>query len=121
MLGCGMLLHIDDIPESYQFKQFSSPRKRARLRCGDSVIANPDGEFIAGPLREQEGILYAEIDPRQMSGPRWMLDAAGHDARPDIFHLTIQRELHAILQAPEMRSGREGETSQERKPPLPGL
>jgi nitrilase len=121
VLGCGMILHADDIPESYQFKQFSFPRKRAWLHHGDSVIANSDGEFIAGPLREQEGILYAEIDPRQMSGPRWMLDAAGHDARLDIFHLTIQRELHAILQASEMRSGREGETSQERKPPLPGL
>lgn len=121
VLGCGMILHTGDIPESYQFKQFSSPRKRAWLHRGDSVIANPDGEFIAGPLREQEGILYAEIDPRQMSGPRWMFDAAGHGARPDIFHLTIQRELPAIIQAPEMRSGREGETSQERKPPLPGL
>ena len=27
MLGCGMILHADDMPESYQFKPFSFPRK----------------------------------------------------------------------------------------------
>jgi hypothetical protein len=30
---------------------------------------------------------YVEIDLRQVSGPRWILNVAGHGARPDIFHL----------------------------------
>ena len=33
----------------------------------------PEGEFIAGPLREQEGILYAEIDPVQIQAAKWDL------------------------------------------------
>src|SRR3990170_1366954 len=32
------------------------------INPGDSAIADPNGEFIAGPLHEEEGILYAEVD-----------------------------------------------------------
>src|SRR5436305_12844282 len=52
----------------------------------------PEGEFIAGPVRKQEAILYAEIDPRMVQGPKWMLDVAGHYARPDVFHVTGQTD-----------------------------
>ena len=60
------------------------------INVGDSVIVNPDGEFIAGPLREQEGILYAEIDPVQMQAAKLDLDVAGHYAGPDAFQLTVR-------------------------------
>ncbi|MDQ4079009.1 MAG: hypothetical protein M3220_22550 [Chloroflexota bacterium] len=46
------------------------------LLYGDSVIINPDGTFIAGPLHEEQGILYAEIDQQQMDGSRWNPDVA---------------------------------------------
>jgi nitrilase len=46
----------------------------AWISPGDSVIVNPDGECIAGPLRKQEAILYAQLDPRQLCGAKWMLD-----------------------------------------------
>ena len=59
--------------------------------AGDSAIVNPAGDFIAGPVRAKEEILYAEIDPKQLRGPQWMLDVAGHDARPDVFQFTINR------------------------------
>jgi NAD(P)-dependent dehydrogenase (short-subunit alcohol dehydrogenase family) len=39
---------------------------------------------IPGPLNEEEGIIYAEVEPRQMRGPEWNLDVAGHYARPDV-------------------------------------
>jgi len=98
VLGCGIAMHMDDIPDRYQFKHFSTPGLGAWLHRGDSVIINPEGELIAGPLQDQESILYAEIDPRLMSGPRWMQNVTGYDARPDIFHLTIQREPNTIMQ-----------------------
>jgi len=112
VLGCGMVLSTDDIPESYPLKQLYPANMRTWLYPGDSVIVNPNGEFIAGPVREKEEMLFAEIDPRQMSGPRWMLDVGGHDARLDIFHLTIRREPHVIIQSRETLTGQEGETSQ---------
>ncbi len=68
------------------------------VNVGDSAIVNPDGQFIAGPLREQEGILYGEIDPSQLRGPKWMLDVAGHYARPDVFQLSVIRAPRPLIQ-----------------------
>jgi len=62
-----------------------------------SVIVNPKGEFIAGPVRKQEEILYAEIDPHMMRGPKWMLDVAGHYARLDVFQLTVNRDVRSMI------------------------
>ncbi len=91
VIGCGVVLHKDDIPEGYQFKQLYTSDTRAWIAPGNSVIVNPDGDFIAGPLREQEDILYMQLDPRQLSGAKWMFDVAGQEARPDIFQLTVHR------------------------------
>jgi nitrilase len=63
---------------------------------------NPQGEFIAGPLREQEGILYAEIDPVQMRAAKWQFDVAGHYARPDIFQLTVRTGVQPMITAQEI-------------------
>jgi len=59
--------------------------------------ARPDPK-TKSPLREQEGILYAELDPTQMRGPKWMLDVAGHYARPDVFQLSVNRASYAPIQ-----------------------
>jgi nitrilase len=104
VLSCGMVLRKDDIPDGYQFKQLYTPDMGAWISPGESVIVNPDGEFIAGPLREQEAILYAQLDPRQSSGAKWMLDAAGHATRPDIFQLTVHREPRPLIQTQEVES-----------------
>src|ERR687894_793076 len=74
------------------------------MRKGDSAIVSPDGKFVAGPLNAQEGILYAELDPRQMNGSKWNLDVAGHYARPDVFQLTVSKEnrpMITVAQTPE--------------------
>ena len=68
---------------------------------GGSTIVSPDGKFIAGPLDEEEGILYAEVDPRQMRGPKWNLDVAGHYARPDVFRLTVSKEDRPLITVAE--------------------
>ena len=57
---------------------------RARPGGGAPVIVNPDGQIIAGPAYRTEEILYAQSDPRQVQGPTWRRDVAGHDARPDV-------------------------------------
>lgn len=97
VLGCGMVLRASDIPDSLPFKQRSLAGEEAWLHAGDSGIVNPDGAFIAGPVREREEVLYAQIDPRQVSGSGWMLDVAGHDARADIFQLTVQQEPRQVM------------------------
>ena len=108
VIGCGMVLRAGDIPDSYQFKQRYSTEGGVWIHPGDSVIVNPNGKFIAGPLREQEAILYAQIEPNLVCGARWMLDVAGHDARADIFQLTIRREQHLLIRTREEQSAQDG-------------
>lgn len=56
---------------------------------GGSAILGPLGEYIAGPLYHQEGILYADLDLRQIEEARYDFDVTGHYARPDVFTLVI--------------------------------
>jgi nitrilase len=59
------------------------------LSRGNTAIVGPDGEIIAGPLTETEGILYAELDVTVAHRSRRQFDPVGHYARPDIFHLDV--------------------------------
>ena len=97
VLGCCIAMRKDDIPDSFAFKQKYYANEEEWINIGDSAIVNPEGVFIAGPVRMKEEILYAELDPRQMGGPRWMLDVAGHYGRPDVFELTVHTEAHKMI------------------------
>ena len=97
VLGSCIALRKDDIPDHYAFKQKFYGNAGEWINVGDSAILNPEGEFIAGPVQMKEDILYAEVDPKQMRGPKWMLDVAGHYARPDVFELIVHREPRRMI------------------------
>ena len=56
---------------------------------GGSVIVSPLGEIIAGPLYDEEGILYADLDLADVARGKLDFDVVGHYARPDVFQLLI--------------------------------
>jgi nitrilase len=57
---------------------------------GGSAILAPDGSYLAGPLYDQEGILYADLDPERLYEERQRFDAAGHYHRPDVLELRVR-------------------------------
>ena len=59
------------------------------LGRGGSAILAPDGSYLAGPLWDEEGILYADLDPARMYAARQRFDPAGHYHRPDVLSLTV--------------------------------
>ena len=61
------------------------------LGRGGSAILGPDGAYLAGPLYDEEGILYAELDPARLYEERQRFDPAGHYHRPDVLGLTVRR------------------------------
>ena len=56
---------------------------------GGSLIAGPLGQVLAGPAREGECILMADLDPGEVAEGKFDLDVAGHYARPDVFRLEV--------------------------------
>jgi nitrilase len=56
---------------------------------GGSAILTPGGEYLAGPLWDEEGILYADLEPDVLYTARQRFDPAGHYHRPDVFTLRV--------------------------------
>ena len=57
---------------------------------GGSAILAPDGSYLAGPLYDEEGVLYAELDPAVLLAERQRFDPAGHYHRPDVLRLKVK-------------------------------
>jgi nitrilase len=56
---------------------------------GGSAVLDPSGAYLAGPLYDEEGILYADLDPARLWEERQRFDPAGHYHRPDVLQLSI--------------------------------
>ena len=59
------------------------------LGRGGSAILGPDGAYLAGPLYDEEAILYAELEPGRLAEERQRFDPSGHYHRPDVFSLSV--------------------------------
>lgn len=60
------------------------------LKTGGSMIIDPTGNIIAGPLNgDTEGILYADVDLEQTVRDHFVHDFGGHYNRPDQLRLLV--------------------------------
>ncbi len=76
---------------------------------GYSMIFGPDGRKLVEPIPEdQEGILYAELDPAMIAIAKAVADPVGHYARPDVLSLVINRSKGRVVhEAHDEREPRE--------------
>lgn len=65
------------------------------LSRGGSAIVAPLGDYLAGPLFGEEGILVADLDPALLAQGKYDFDVAGHYARPDVFRLLVNERPQA--------------------------
>ncbi|MEV0559970.1 carbon-nitrogen hydrolase family protein [Dactylosporangium sp. NPDC050588] len=93
VVGVNPCLRVDQIPPGLPDRERIAPAPEPGdgdwIEPGNSVICDPDGQVVAGPLRHQEGILTATIDLSQVTESRRLFDPTGHYHRPDIFSLTV--------------------------------
>jgi nitrilase len=60
---------------------------------GGSAVLAPDGSYLAGPLYDAEGVLYARLEPERLWEERQRFDPVGHYHRPDVLALTVNAPL----------------------------
>jgi nitrilase len=92
VLGNGSSMRGKDFPKDFPERDRLYPDLEAWVNPGDSVIVDPRGVVVAGPLHEKHGILYADCDPARAAAAKRTLDVAGHYGRPDVFRLEVNRE-----------------------------
>jgi len=88
VINCCQALRIDEIPESYAFRQLY-PEGREWINKGNSCIIDPMGRLLAEPVSESEELLYADLDLGLIPAAKRVFDAAGHYARPDVFRFGV--------------------------------
>lgn len=87
VLGCNQYVEKSDYPEAFQAEITDQSDIMSK---GGSVIVDPLGNIIAGPLWDQEGILFADIDVEDTVRGKLDFDATGHYNRPDVFEFRVK-------------------------------
>ncbi len=98
VIGAGVALRSRDIPDDFPNRDTLYPADEDWINPGDSVVIAPGGEIVAGPLHEQQDILYADIDLERAEISRRTFDVAGHYARPDIFTLHVNTQPQSPIE-----------------------
>ncbi len=89
VVGTNSVLRGSDVPDELGASEIYGGDDDWMSR-GNATIVGPDGTILAGPVRGEETILYAEVDPGRVARQRMQFDACGHYARDDVFTLTVR-------------------------------
>jgi nitrilase len=100
VVGCCSAMTASDIPKDFPERESLYPDPDEVINPGMSVVVQPGGTIIAGPVRGEKAILYADVDRGKVASSRRSLDVAGHYNRPDLFKF----EMDGKRQHPFTRS-----------------
>ena len=102
VVGVNPVLHVDaisaDFPGRDQLIDAYLTANREWLDEGNTVIVNPNGAIMAGPIRRREETLYADLDLGMVVSARRQLDPTGHYNRPDVFQLRVDTRPRTAVQ-----------------------
>jgi len=91
VLGCNQFVRVKDYPASMNPNNKLFPGKTPdEITCrGGSIIVSPLGKVLAGPVYDEEVILYADLDLGEITRGKMDFDVVGHYARNDVFKLVV--------------------------------
>ena len=94
VVGVNPVLHADRVRADFPHRDRLLPEEyvadcNSWVEPGNTVIVGPDGGVLAGPVREREETLIADLDVGAVRAARRMLDPVGHYNRPDVFRLHV--------------------------------
>ena len=97
VLGCNQYVTKAMYPKA--LRELPEMAGAPEVMCrGGSVIVSPLGEVLAGPLYDDAGILYADLDMDEIVRAKVDFDVTGHYARPDVFQLAVNEQPELPVQ-----------------------
>ncbi|MFN2500530.1 MAG: carbon-nitrogen hydrolase family protein [Pyrinomonadaceae bacterium] len=89
VLAVGSILDVADLPRELATGIDLEVTSKKLLLRGGSCVVGPDGGFVVEPIFDEEKIIVAELDFRQIDREKMTLDVSGHYSRPDVFNFTV--------------------------------
>lgn len=96
VLGCNQFVTKSMYPSDLAGIEDLTDQPEIMCRGGSAIIS-PLGEVLAGPLYDQEGILFAELKLEDVVRSKFDFDVTGHYARPDIFQLSVDENPKPLV------------------------
>jgi nitrilase len=111
VIGVNPCIHASQLPASLPRRDALYPaadreKEDDWLLAGNTVIVDPSGTVLAGPVREEERVVTAELDLGAIRTERRFFDPVGHYNRPDVFRLAVDTAPRPSVV--EMRTERVG-------------
>ena len=88
VINCAPYIERADYPHDLCWQHEVDALPDVVYRGGSSIV-DPFGHNVVGPLWDQPGILYADLDMQLVPAAKWEFDPVGHYARPDVLRLEV--------------------------------
>ncbi len=88
VLGCNQFVTKSMYPADLAGVEELANQPEVMCRGGSAIIS-PLGDVLAGPLFDNDGMLFADLDLAEVARSKFDFDVVGHYARPDVFQLIV--------------------------------
>jgi nitrilase len=93
VVGVNHYLNASQLPDRLPGRQDLYGDDRECLANGKSMIVDPMGQSVAGPLCATAGVVCVDIDANEARHRRHQVDPTGHRDRPDLFRFQVEALL----------------------------
>ena len=94
VIGVNPVLHADQVRADFPDRDKLLPaafleEHGSVIEPGNTVVINPGGTVLAGPVEGAEETLVVDLDLSSVAHYRRFMDPVGHYSRPDVFRLEV--------------------------------